>query len=332
MVEGDASGLKPTVAARGSVASANVDSVVAASTSPAATLGRLFAPWPQIAYAQSPGVAREPAYPPIVITNTSRLVAARRTFVRSVASDYHALLPSAVFEVETSRSMHKGVPVWVVVTRTPSHSAVTDPASGEMRRFDTLWLRADNLRPLERRNHMGAGGLLEQLFSATNVKESFRVDFLAQRARTRTVQGTRITSARDANLVDTFTHPIDSGRIVVNTEAAMRVLLRSVSLTNTWKGSIGVQAHAFAPALIGAREYLNLRVTGVDTVQTFNGRFPCWRVLLDLGKNPGIWHVSQETGETLLAEGPWGESYAASETRLIYGLEETHQAPRLKVR
>ena len=111
----------------------------------------------------------------------------------------------------------------------------------------------------------------------------------------------------------------------------MRLLLRSIPLSSGWKGSIGEQEGPFAPMTVGAKQYVNLRVVGVDTVQTFSGRFPCWRVLLDLGRNPGIWHVSQETGETLLAEGPWGESYAASETRLIFGLEETRQAPRLKV-
>ena len=339
----EASGLKSNIAARSSVASANADSGATTSTSPAAALGRLFAPWPQVAYAQSPGVTREPPFAPIVITNTSRLVAARRSYVRSVASDYHTLLPSAVFEVETSRSTYRGVPAWVVVTRTPSHRAVPDPASGDTRGFDTLWLRADNLRPIARRNHMGAPLMFATLFTATEVKESLRVDSAMHRRAVAMIRAQRLPRARpavprqrevslhDVELGHEFSSPIDSSRILVTTEAAMRLLLRSVALSSSWKGSIGVQDGAYAPMTVGAKQYVNLRVVGVDTVQTFSGRFPCWRVLLDLGRNPGIWHVSQETGETLLAEGPWGESYAVSETRLIYGLEETRQAPRLKV-
>ncbi len=338
-----APGATSTVSPRTGIAATNPDSL-ATSTSPAATLGRLFAPWPQIAYAQSPGVKREPAYAPVVIPNTSRLVAARRTYVRSLASDYHTMLPGLVFEVETSRSVRKGVPVWVVVTRSPSGAAVPEPAAGDTRGYDTLWLRADNLRPIERRNHMGTAIAFMQLVTATEVHDWFDVDPVMRPRVLKRLATTPIPRARgplpakmsparrDSMLHGRRSSPYDSARILINTEAAMHLLLRAIPLSTGWKGSVAVQDGAYAPLTIGAKQYLNLSVVGVDTVQTVGGRFPCWRVLLDLGKNPGIWHVSQQTGETLLAEGPWGESYARSETRLIAGGEETRPAPRLKVR
>jgi hypothetical protein len=83
---------------------------------------------------------------------------------------------------------------------------------------------------------------------------------------------------------------------------------------------------------LGVPRFLNLHVAGVDTVQTYSGRFPCWRVQLDVGETPELWFVSQETGETLLSRGAFGPVYTKSEVRLLYGFEETRQAPRLQRR
>ena len=83
---------------------------------------------------------------------------------------------------------------------------------------------------------------------------------------------------------------------------------------------------------IGQPTLLNLRVAGVDTVQTFSGRFACWRVLLETGAEPEVWLVSQETGETILTDGPYDSTYPRSRSYLVSGFEETRRIPAVRLR
>jgi hypothetical protein len=115
----------------------------------------------------------------------------------------------------------------------------------------------------------------------------------------------------------------------------MRLMLQASRLTADWKASVSVVARGLdTPNQVDPARgltYLNLRVAGIDTVQLFNGRVETWRVLMETGPTPEVWHVSRETGETILTEGAWGPNYPDSRNQLM-GWHETKRLPPVRRR
>lgn len=287
-------------------------------------ISQLLMPWPQVAYAQSPGMKREAAYAPVTGMNASRLTAGRRTYLRSSAGDYHTMLPHEIIETETSRTTFRGIASWRVVSTSPSFRMINEHTNGRSWSYDTLWLRSSDLRPIERRYHVGDFMQIVQRFTDSTFAEIDSI-FSPHKAnqRARVLPQPPGSSSR-----------LDTARVFVHTEATMRLLLRSLPLAEGWRGSVSVPRTSESRVmLLGTpTQYLNLRVAGTDSVQTYSGRFACWRVLLDTGPKPDVWYVSQETGETILTEGAYGPSYPESQLRLLYGYEETRRIAPVRVR
>jgi hypothetical protein len=111
---------------------------------------------------------------------------------------------------------------------------------------------------------------------------------------------------------------LDSTRVFVPTEAALRFLIAQLPLTESWRGSVAVRS-AHVDGAVWQPEFLNLRVAGADTL-SFSGRaILCWRLLVELKTGTSTWLVSQSTGETLLVESARDASGVISRTYLIAG-------------
>jgi hypothetical protein len=190
---------------------------------------------------------------------------------------------------------------------------------------DTSWLDATTLRPLERRLHV----------AVMHVKETYTETEAVQTISMILPPTVPAAAGNTPAMKPVVTRrAMDASRPLVMNDAGLRLLLRSLPLRDGWKGSIAVpvQQGGAVGGVTGAPRTINLRVAGADTVQLFSGRYACWRVLIELGTQPAVWMVSQETGETLVTDGSNGLSYPESKTYLLYGLEETQSQPSVRRR
>lgn len=290
------------------------------AASPSRELAGLLAPWPVIAQAQQPSAPPAAPFPPITQVDPSRLVVGRRSYVRLSGNAYHDLVPHHTYDVTLDSARVGGRRLWRVVVEQPLMRSLKAPAAiGKL--MDTLWLDGMTLRPRQR--HYQAGVLnVRQTFSDTAFSEAVSIDTsrLGPQPRSGRVPFRFGTTKRLA-----------ASHLFVPTEAALRVLLRALPLGSGWRGSIGVLSGDSRMFAIGQPTLVNLRVAGVDTVQTFSGRFACWRVLLETGAAPEVWHVSQETGETILTDGAYDSTYPRSRSYLVSGFEETRKVPAVRL-
>ena len=282
--------------------------VAAPSTSdPRQALSALLSPWPTNAYAQVPGKPRAVPYPPIAGVDPSRLHPGRRTYIRLSASDYHTSLPHEAWTTVLDTARYRGVLTWRLARRIDR----TNNAGADASTDDTLWLRASDLRPIARRVRHTASMAVSQVFTDTSMMEldSILIPLGKIKLRPSMYAWTHRSSFRTET------------PYVVSMDM-LRILLRTVPLSEGWRASVQVGTNQYN-ARPNPAGYVNLRVAGVDTVQLFSGRFPCWRVVIETGATPETWCVSQETGETLTTEGPFDQSYPESRSVLLYGLQET---------
>lgn len=307
-----------------------VDSADSASRPPAAgEIAGLLSPWPRLAYAQTPERMPTP-YPPVRLSGTERLRASQRVYVRLSANAYHDFLPHGSYTevIDTARLM--GIRTWRVVQSSNLCQLRDGSVCVGSTSSDSLWLDATSLRPL--RSSFGAGqpnqpGHTQRIhrYTATSDSLEFRLHVRAEDLRITT------KANRDGKyVVIPSGRALDSSRLFVPTEAAMDLLLRALPLREGWKGSVSVPPYLSIGGAAGKPLPLNMRVAGVDTVQLFNGRFPTWRVILETGPKPDVWHVSQETGEVLLVEDEFTMSYPTSRRYLMAGLQATQKAPPVR--
>ncbi|WP_411280070.1 hypothetical protein [Gemmatimonas sp.] len=320
--------LWPRQAANGSLqatASAMVDSALldsltrtTATASPRESLAEQLSPWPRVTFAQSPGAAaRNAPYPGLFALDEGRLKPGRRSYLRSVGNTMHELLPYTTYSVELAPVELEKQGAWRLVTVTQTSTGLAENSERNAE-HDTVWLRRNDLRPIRRARH--AGFLrMRQTFTDSMLIETDSL--IAPRGMTRQ-NGRRLMPFRGGG-----SKHLDAAVPFVPTEESMRLLLRATRLHANWKRTVGVLSGDDRAFAMGEPDYLNLRVAGSRDVQTLSGRYATWRVILETGAKPEVWYVSKETGETLLTEGPWGVSFLVSETRLLYGFEETKRVP-----
>jgi hypothetical protein len=211
---------------------------------------------------------------------------------------------------------------WCLVTVTQTSTGLAENSERNAQ-HDSLWLRRNDLRPIRLSRH--AGFLhMRQTFTDSTLLEA---DSLIAPAGKTLRNGMKLMPFRNG----TF-RQLDARRPFVPTEETMRLLLRAAPLHERWRASVGALSGDNRTFAMGDPEYLNLRVDGSHDVQTLSGRFATWRVVLETGPKPEVWYVSKESGETLLTEGSWGVAYPVSETRLLYGFEETKRLPPVGTR
>lgn len=300
---------------------------VAPPLSSAGALAQLLSPFPTVAYAQSPASLPPAAYAPAATVNANRLVAGRRAYMRLSANDYHDFIPDSRFETALERTAHNGRDSWRLITTLPVARRLQQAAQfPDMNAIvDTTWLDVATLRPLERRMHAGIMHATET-YAAGQVERTIRM----------VIPPSMKAMPRDPRINGPFTSrfAVDTTRPLVVSEDGLRLLLRSLPLRAGWRGSIAipVEQGGSLNSVASRPRTINLRVDGADTVQLFSGRYACWRVVIELGDTPAVWSVSQETGETLITNGPNGLAYPESRTYLMYGLEENRQLPSVRRR
>ncbi len=289
------------------------------------SMRQLLSPWPTMAYAQSPATARPSPYPPVQSLDVSRLRVGVRNYLRSSANDYHEMLPHTLVSVRTDRTTWKGRPAWRVVS--------TEPIRTNAEFADTLIVLDSTLAPVVRHTVSGFMSQRED-YRDSIVINTFQITLPPElRKRMQSVRGASSQTRR----IDSFSTPkrVDRTRPVVSGYDGMRLLLQAARLTADWKASVSVVAKRMdSPNQVDPATgltYLNLRVAGIDTVQLFNGRVETWRVLMETGPTPEVWHVSRETGETILSEGAWGPNYPDSRNQLM-GWHETKRLPPVRRR
>jgi hypothetical protein len=277
-----------------------------------------LSPWPRVAFAQSPGVAeRNAPYPGLLALDESRLKPGRRSYLRSVGNALHELLPYTTFTVELDSAVLEEQRTWCLVTVTQTSTGLAENSERNAE-HDTVWLRRNDLRPIRRAHH--AGFLrMRQTFTDSRLVET---DSLIAPSGKTLRNGLSLMPFRNGT-----SRQLDARIPFVPTEETMRLLLRATPLHERWRASVGALSGDNRTFAMGDPEYLNLRVDGTRDIQTLSGRYATWRVILETGRKPEVWYVSKETGETLLTEGSWGVSYPVSETRLMYGFEETRRLP-----
>lgn len=300
--------------------SPNVDGAAAttASLTPRESLLERLSPWPRVAFAQSlSAVERNAPYPALRALDETRLTTGRRSYLRSVGNALHELLPFTTYTVELDSALLGRERTWRLVTVTQTATGLADN-SEQNADHDTVWLRRQDLRPV-RRSRVAGFLRMRQTFSDSLLVETDSL--IAPRGSTLR-NGMRLMPFRSEAV-----RTLDARIPFVPTEEAMRLLLRATPLRERWRASVGALSGDNRSFAMGEPAYLNLRVDGTRDVQTLSGRFATWRVVLETGPKPEVWYVSKETGETLLTEGSWGVSYPVSETRLLYGFEETNRVP-----
>lgn len=273
-----------------------------------------LSPWPRVAFAQSPGAAdRNAPYPGLTTLDVSRLKPGRRSYLRSVGNALHSLLPYTTYTVELDSAVVEKQRTWCLVTVTQTSTGLAENSERNAQ-HDTVWLRRNDLRPI-RRSHYAGFLRMRQTFTDSTLVET---DSLIASPGKTLRNGMTLMPFRSGTV-----RKLDASVPFVPTEETMRLVLRAAPLHDRWRASVGALSGDNRSFAMGEREYLNLRVDGARDVQTLSGRYATWRVVIETGPKPEVWYVSKETGETLLTEGSWGVSYPVSETRLMYGLEET---------
>ena len=307
---------------RADSAIADIAATTNGALSPRESLIERLSPWPRVAFAQSPSTAtstaaRNAPYPGLLALDESRLKPGRRSYLRSVGNAFHELLPYTTFTVELDSTVLEQQRAWCLVTVTQTSTGLAENTEHDAQ-HDTVWLRRSDLRPI-RRAHYAGFLRMRQTFTDSMLLET---DSLIAPAGKTLRNGMKLMPFRNG----TF-RQLDARRPFVPSEETMRILLRATRLHERWRASVGALSGDDRTFAMGEPEYLNLRVDGSREVQTLSGRFATWRVVLETGLKPEVWYVSKETGETLLTEGSWGVAYPVSETRLLYGYEETKRLP-----
>jgi hypothetical protein len=239
-----------------------------------------------------------------------RVQLGQRSCVRLSASAYHETLPHEAFTlvVDTVR-LGSTRSFRLATSRLAPH-----PIDRRVRvpLVDTLWLNATTLRPIKR-FYAASALLIHQEFTDSSFVE---VDSIKPAVIPDSLRKSRVPFRMRATKVFGRQRPFVIG------ESMMLVLLQALPLNRTWTGSIGVLDGDNRMFAIGKLDFRNLRVNGVDRLQTFSGRFPVWRLTVENGVNDESWLVSQNSGEVLRTNGPSVSEHPNSEQHLISGFRE----------
>jgi hypothetical protein len=263
-----------------------------------------LSPWPLVAYAQSASDVPEVPYPAITEFDTTAVKPGTRRYVRSSASSYHDYMPIDAEAIELRDTTYRGVRVWRVVTSSPFNAS-------QYARLDTAWIRRSDMRLIARRNESFAASIRQRLLPGDTVLEQSQVVHLPKEVEQKANPAVLRFSTRTA---------IRPGQLLVTDRAYFHLIIRSVPLHSTWRGSIHInlgQTRNLTPAVYGNTRSINVSVQGDSVVSTLWGNVPSWRVVLHTGPNPERWYVSKEGHEVLLVTGPFAMEWPRNRFDLI---------------
>lgn len=285
------------------------------------SLAELLAPWPRLAFAQA-GVGMPAPYPPVRVGDVRRIHPGRRSYLRSVATLYHELLPAGVSTESVDSVTLAGTPAWRLVRTRGSLVS------------DTLWLHRTTLQPLRRVAVVG------EWPTHHSIRTSHDYTSRGDRMRSEMIDTSRQAPAyyvpraglpgRVASRETIM--PFAPDRLAAVSESSLELLFRTLALKPGWRGSVAIPRRVEMGLSVPNMVAVNLRVDGADTVETVGGRFPTWRVLLETGPTPEVWQVSQETGEVLQTDDRQRAPYFESRRVLLGEPDAKQKAPRVRRR
>lgn len=291
------------------------------------SIASLIAPWPQLAYAQ--GKSSAAPYPPLNNIDTKRLRFGERVYLRESANAYHDFVPHDIWRTKLASEKYNGIPAIRLVYE-PQSKRLADANEPLILPFDTLWLRASDLRPMRAVRGFSDVKWLT-VYTDTLVTQTHFLDTAAISAARRKMGRPEPKRPIPANFTTSFR--VDRSRPFVDREEVLRLLLRAAPLAPGWKASITVRSDGINDRYgRDQTQFLNMRVAGLDTVQLFNGRIEAWRVELDTGAEPEVWQVSRATGETLTTRGRYDRNYPRTRTVIVGGLELPERLPPVQLK
>lgn len=298
---------------------------IAAATSQAdslagarSALGALVPFWPATAFAQAP--TRPVAYAPITAVPRRRLRAGRRSFVQMIEDGDGRSTPMFAFEEVTDSVRVSGRLQWRVSITSYVFETRDGPRTNATAHGDTLWIADEDTRVVRREFRGGQRHIAERYTRLAMTRgDTIVMDPPQLRSMSHAAAASFMRETRRREVL-----PLDTTRVFVPTEAALRALLAQLPLTASWRGSIAVRSAEHIEAATWQPEFVNLRVAGADTVRSTTGVSPCWRVLVEMGDAAATWYVSQATGEALLVETP---TYRAGRSLKTYLIAAPEPAP-----
>jgi len=296
-------GETPAVAERARVADSSIAPKAPLPPASDNPLGAL-SPWPLVAYAQSASDVPEVPYPAITVFDTTAIQSGTRRYVRSSASSYHDYMPIGAEAIELRDTTYDGVRVWRVVTSAPLES-------GQYAQHDTAWVRRADMRMIARRNEYATQTIRQRLLPGDTVLEQ---EFVMR------VPASIKTKFDRSKLRYTSRTSIRPGHLLVTDRSYFHLIVRSLPLHSTWKGSIDVnlgETRSYSPAIYRNARSINVSVQGDSIVSTLWGNVPSWRVVLHTGPNPERWYVSKAGHEVLLVTGPYAMNWPRNRFDLI---------------
>ena len=294
-------GETPAVAERARVADSSIAPKAPPPPASDNALGAL-SPWPLVAYAQSASDVLEVPYPAITVFDTTAVQSGTRRYVRSSASPYHDYMPIGAEAIELRDTTYDGVRVWRVVTSAPLEASIMT---------DTAWIRRADMRMIARHIKIFSNTTRQRLLRGDTVLEQQHVIRLPVE-----VQG-KIDPSKLRHTSHTAIRP---GQLLVTDRSYFHLLVRSLPLHPTWKGSIDVnlgRSGNFSPMIFQKTRSINVSVQGDSVVSTLWGNIPSWRVVLHTGPTPERWYVSKAGHEVLLVTGPYAMAWPRNRFDLI---------------
>jgi hypothetical protein len=275
-------------------------------------LGAL-SPWPLVAYAQPASDVPEVPYPAITEFDTSAVKSGTRRYVRSSASSYHDYMPIDAEAIELRDTTYKGVRVWRVVTSSPFEDR-------EHARHDTAWIRRADMRMIARRNEVITHVSRTESSSQSTLQRLLPGDTVLEQTTVMRFPPSFKLKTDPAKLGSTTRAPIRPGHLLVTDRSYFHLLVRSLPLHSTWRGSIDInlgRTRNLSRALYEKTRSINVSVQGDSVVSTLWGNVPSWRVVLHNGPNPERWYVSKAGHEVLLVTGPYAMEWPRNRFDLI---------------
>ena len=192
--------------------------------------------------------------------------------------------------VVLERAIFQQRPVWRLMT--------TDARRGIA--SDTTLLESRDLRPIERRWHVGIYDVIQQ-YGREHPDQIFTV-------ATRT---TKDATARATT--DTMRLGMNASGLMIHTDVQLQLLFKLASLHRGWHLTYGYAGGKIGKSSPVASSTRTLRVVGEEVIQTSRGSVPVWRISYD-GKAWQSWYVSKANGELVRVIGQRPGSHAQFQT------------------
>jgi len=250
-----------------------------ASFEAASAVFSALSPLPAVAQAQALPLGN--SRPIDASLDGSKLAPGRWQYVTTQPRDDSVGTSVSTRSVVLERTTLETRKVWRIVT--------TDTRRGGA--ADTTFLETLDLRPIERRWHVGRISVRQE-YGREVPDQIFTV-------ATRTT-----TDATARATADTMRLAMNPTGVLIDTDAQLQLLFKTVRLDRDWRLTHGRSGMKVSASTRSAPSSRTLQVVGEDVIQLTRGSTPVWSVAYD-GDARQTWYVSKASGELVRVAGTW---------------------------